>query len=270
MTTLFYFIVRLSLIVRTTLKNEMRILSILILVLLCNFISTAQHKAGISKNKFAFADVAATIGNSQGSVAASYVYNWKFGFSKKKKWDAGLGARLTSTVGNKLSYITAGPAKFTRSSTTPFLIVFAGQQTENWDTLTIQNSFLNAFNISANLGYRLTSNWSIGFNIDLIGFSIGKTSPAVFVSNGTSFTEPSAKPTSFNVLLTGDHDRGSLNSEFFAKYSLNEQWAVRAVYQFLFTEYKTANVKQNLPDGSTINRFRNKANNFGLGVSYQL
>jgi hypothetical protein len=71
-------------------------------------------------------------------------------------------------------------------------------------------------------------------------------------------------------LLTGDHDRRSLNSEFFVKYKLNDKWAIRGIYQFLFTEYSTTNIRQNLPDGSTVNRFRNKANNFGIGVSYHL
>jgi hypothetical protein len=246
----------------------MKYLIIMSIALLCNFISSAQQK--VAKNKNEFADLAATIGNAQGSVAASYVHNWKFGFGKKKNWEAGFGARLTSTFGNKLEYITAGPAKFTRASTTPFLIVFAGQRTENWDTLTVQSSLVNALNISANFGYNFTSKWSGGFNIDLIGVSFGKTSPAVFVSNGVTFAEPSAKPTPFNLLLTGDHDRGSLNSEFFVKYKLNDKWAIRGIYQFLFTEYSTTNIRQNLPDGSTVNRFRNKANNFGIGVSYHL
>lgn len=228
----------------------------------------AQQKNVNKTNQFV--DFAATVGPSQGSAAASYVYNWKFGFGKKKAWEAGVGARLTSSFGNKLEYITAGPAKFTRTSTTPFLIVFAGQRPENWDTLTVQRPFVSALNLTANLGYNFSPKWSGGFNIDLIGFSVGRKSPAVFLSNGVTSTEPSAKPTAFNVLLTGDHDRGSLNSEFFLKYKLNDKWAVRGVYQFLFTEHTTGNIKQTLPDGNTINRFRNKSNNFGLGVSFQL
>jgi hypothetical protein len=254
---------------RTIIKREMmKKILIAAVVTVYGITGYAQQKVISKTNKFA--DLTGTIGTSQGSVAASYVHNWKFGFGKKKNWQAGIGARLTSSFGSRLEYTTAGPAKFTRTSTTPFLIVFAGQRPENWDTLTVQRPFVNALNITANFGYNFSPKWSGGFNIDLIGASFGRKSPAVFLRNGTTTTEPSAKPTAFNVLLTGDHDRGSLNSEFFVKYKLNDTWSVRGVYQFLFTEHTTSNIKQVLPDGSSINRFRNKANNFGIGISYQL
>jgi hypothetical protein len=238
------------------------------LVTISSITGYAQQKAISKTNKFL--DIAGTVGTSQGSVAASYVYNWKFGFGKKKNWEAGIGARLTSSFGTKLEYTTAGPAKFTRTSTIPFLIVFAGQRPENWDTLTVQRPLVNALNITANFGYNFTPRWSGGFNIDLIGASFGRKSPAVFLSNGITTTEPSAKPTAFNLLLTGDHDRGSLNSEFFVKYKFNDRWAMRGVYQFLFTEHTADNIRQVLPDGTSNSRFRNKANNFGIGVSFQL
>lgn len=228
----------------------------------------AQQKINNNTNKFV--DLTGTIGASQGSVAASYVYNWKFGFGKKKNWEAGIGARLTSSFGSNLEYTTAGPAKFTRTSTTPFLIIFAGQRPENWDTLNVQRTFVSALNITANFGYNFSSKWSGGFNIDLIGGSFGRKSSAVLSSNGALINEPSSKPTAFNLLLTGDHDRGSLNSEFFVKYKLNKSWSIRGVFQYLFTEQTTQNIKQQLPDGTSINRFRNKANNLGVGVSYQL
>ncbi len=215
-----------------------------------------------------FVDLAATIGSSRGAVAASYVHNWRLG--QKKKWEIGIGGRLTSSFGTKQEYITAGPAKLTRSSTIPFLIVFAGQKTENWDTLTVQRPLVNSLNFTANVGYNFSSKWSGGFNIDLIGFSFGRKSAAILTSNGITRTEPSAKPAGFNLLLTGDHDYGSLNSEFFLKYKLNSRWAVRGVYQFLFNEYKTSSIKQTAPDGTEINRFRIKANNLGVAVSYHL
>ena len=80
--------------------------------------------------------------------------------------------------------------------------------------------------------------------------------------------DPNAKPVSLNALLTGDHDRGTLNSEFFVKYSFHKHWAAKVVYQFLFVEYETSQTKQTFSDGSMNNRFRNKANNFGIGVAY--
>ncbi|MBD0352117.1 MAG: hypothetical protein ICV65_13265, partial [Flavisolibacter sp.] len=61
---------------------------------------------------------------------------------------------------------------------------------------------------------------------------------------------------------------GSLNSEFFLRYRISGRWSVKGVYQFLFVEYKTTNVTQTAPDGTIVDRFRNKANNGGLGITY--
>lgn len=212
------------------------------------------------------ADITGTIGNAQGSFAASYVYNWQLG--KKKKGEIGLGARWTNYTGNQKDFITAGPAKYTRSFTAPFIIFFAGQKEENFDTLTLRHSIVNAVNLTANFGYHFNNHWSGGFNIDLAGITFGKKQTGSFKSNGTTSDEPLAKPTSFNLLLTGDHDRGSLNSEFFLRYKLNDRWAIKGLYQFLFVEYKTGTVHQYITGGPENDRFRNKANNFGIGVSY--
>lgn len=221
--------------------------------------ATAQQK------NYQVLDLSAAAGSSRGSVAASYVYNWRLG--QKKKFEIGIGARLTTAFGKKQEYTTA-PAKLSRSNTIPFAIVFAGQKTENWDTLTVQRPLVASLNATINLVYNFSSKWSGGFNIDVVGFSAGRKSAAVLLSNGITKTEPVAKPTAFNVLLTGDLDHGSLNSEFYLKYKLNDKWGVRGVYQFLFNEYKTTTIKQTTPDGTTVDRFRSKANNLGIAISY--
>lgn len=212
-----------------------------------------------------FADFSATIGASQQTLAASYVHNWRIG--KKRKFELGIGLRNTAYFGVKKDFWTA-PASVARSSSVPFLVVVSGQETQNWDTLTVQRPFTNSLNLSANFGYHLSKRWYAGFNIDLIGFTVGRKGSAVFTSNGSTTTEPAAKPAPFNLLLTGDLDLGSLNSEFFVYYNLNSKWSLKAVYQFMFVEYKTTNVKQTAPDGTIVDRFRNKANNAGLGVAY--
>jgi hypothetical protein len=212
-----------------------------------------------------FADFSATIGTSQQSLAASYVYNW--GIGKKRKFEIGVGLRNTAYFGVKREFWTA-PAKLARTNTTPFLIFFAGQKIENWDTLTVQRAFTNSLNITVNLGYHISNKLYAGFNIDAIGFTLGQNSSAILKSNGITRTEPAASPAAFNLLLTGDHDLGTLNSEFFLRYKINKKWSVKGIYQFLFVEYKTAVIKQATPDGTLNDRFRNKANNFGLGVAY--
>ncbi len=235
---------------------------IMLVVLYSSMNVIAQKKTtGVSR----FVDLAGTIGKSQGTISASFVNNWKLG--KRKKWEAGLGFRWTTYFGTKTDFITA-PAKLARTNTTPFLIFFAGQRTDFHDTLTVQRPLTHSANISINLGYHFTKKWYAGFNIDLIGITFGRESSAILTSNGFTKFEQTAKPAAFNVLLTGDHDRGSLNSEFFVKYNITPKWGVRAIYQFVFVEYNTKNIVQIAPDGTVNDRFRNKANTFGLGISY--
>jgi hypothetical protein len=236
-----------------------------ILFLLAFLIANLGYAQKTNKKVNRFVDFSAAIGQSQGTLAAAYVHNWTLG--KKKKWEAGIGARFTTYLGTKTDFITA-PARLARTSTTPFLIFFAGQKTENHDTLTVQRPLVNMLNLSANLGYNFNNKWSAGFNIDVIGFSVGRKSSAILTSNGLTRIEPTAKVAPFNVLLTGDHDRGSLNSEFFIRYRLKEHWSIKALYQFIFVEYKTSTINQIAPDGTVVDRFRNKANTFGLGISY--
>ncbi|MFT3908147.1 MAG: hypothetical protein QM737_01875 [Ferruginibacter sp.] len=236
---------------------------LLIVAMLCFAISAQAQKKATHVNQFV--DLTGTVGNSQGTVAAAYVRNWKFG--KHERLEAGLGLRWSTYFGTQTAFTTA-PAKLARTNTTPFLIFFAGQRTDYHDTLTVQRPLTNSLNVTINLGYNFSKKWNAGFNIDLIGFTFGRTTSSILQSYGATKTESTTKPATFNVLLTGDHDYGSLNSEFFLKYKLNERWGIKAVYQFIFIEYKTENIKQTAPDGTMVDRFRNKANNFGLGASY--
>jgi hypothetical protein len=245
----------------------MRNLTVLFISFLCVSNTGFAQKTDTLTHHRAFIDFAGTIGNDQGSVSAAYTYNWKLG--EKRKLELGVGARYTGYLGKKKDYITA-PASLARTTRFPFLIVFAGQREENFDTLTVQRPFVNSLNITFNLGYALGPKWYAGTNIDVIGFSFGPSTNAVFKSNGNTTTEPKAKVVPFNLLLTGDNDRGSLNSEFFVSYKLSERCSIKGIYQFLFTEYTSTTVQQIAPDGSSNNRFRNKANNFGIGISYSL
>lgn len=226
-------------------------------------ISFSQKKS----NANSYVDFSAAFAESQTAFSGSYFHNW--GLGKKKKWEIGYGIRSTTFFGTKNEFITA-PANLVRTTTIPFAIVFVGEKEQNLDTLNVQRPLTNSINLVANFGYHFSSRLSVGFNIDVIGFTFGRTSSAVLTSNGVTKTEIAAKPAPFNLLLTGDNDLGSLNSEFFLKYKLNSKLGIKAVYQFLFIEYKTTTIKQTAPDGTQVDRFRNKANLFGLGVSYQL
>lgn len=71
----------------------------------------------------------------------------------------------------------------------------------------------------------------------------------------------SARPTPLNILLVSDNDRGSLNSEFYARQDIGGGWGVKYALNFAFTEYTaTQRLRKNN------DRFRHKAllPSFGL------
>ena len=235
-------------------------------LLTCLAAQTGWSQKTVLSRVSQYVDLTATIGESQGTVAGSFVHNWKLG--SRKRFEIGIGGRWTSYSGSKKDFLTAGPAKYTRSFTVPFIIFFAGQEEQNFDTLTLQRPLTHSINAMVNFGYAIAQKWYAGFNIDLIGFTFGRETSAVFTSDGVTRTDPASKPSPFNLLLTGDHDRGSLNSEFYVRYQIARKWSIKALYQFVFVEYESQMVSQIFPDGEMNYRFRNKANNLGLGVSY--
>ena len=242
----------------------MKIIAAFFLLIFASTTASAQHTY---KKQSQLADLAVTFGQSENSIAAAYVHNWTLG--KKHRLELGAGLRTTSYFGVKRNYITA-PARLARSSTIPFVIVLAAQEEQNFDTLTVQRPLTFSTNLTFNAGYHFNSKWYGGLNIDVIGFTIGRTTSALLTSEGTTTLESKAQPAAFNLLLTGDNDLGSLNSEFFLRYNLSTHWGIRGVYQFLFSEYKTSSpdIYQVAPDGTKVNRFRNKVNAFGLALTY--
>jgi long-subunit fatty acid transport protein len=217
----------------------------LIAAIIFSFDAAAQVQSGVKKN---FAGLGAAFGSSQTSISASFEHNWHFG--KKEKFFVGSGARFTSYFGSNTSYTSAPPK-------------FAGDE-KNTDSISVAKPSVNALNIFINLGYRISSKFTAGFNIDAAGFSFGSSRNAVFSGNGT--VKPAiAKPTGGNILLVGNNDRGSLNSQLYLQYTLNKKWSIRAAYQYLFTEYSTTTKVQTVPAEN--DRFRNKASMIYTGVA---
>lgn len=203
----------------------------------------------ITDRKQRFADLSFGFGSSQGSVAAGYFYNLNLGL--KKKFFIGTGVRFNAYYGSSINYLSA-PAKL------------AGEESKT-DTLKASNPGVYAINALINLGYNFSPKIQAGFNIDAIGFSFGPKGKPVFVANGVA-TATEAKPTGFNALLIGNNDRGTLNSEFYLRYKINNKFGVKVAYQYFFTELTTTTEIQTIPEKN--DRFRNKASMFGIGVSY--
>ncbi len=202
-------------------------------------------------------------GASQGSLSAAFAHDWYLG--KKKKFILGTGGRFTAYVAQNQYYETA-PAKLT-SGGTGLGVLFEETITANIDTFLISSPNVYAINAFINLGYQFSEKFSVGFNIDAIGFSFGGEKQGNYI-NGSQGQLTTATPTSFNLLLISDNDLGSLNSELYGKYKINEQWSIRAGVQFLFTEYTTKTEVQQFPEPN--DRFRNKSLMIMIGASFKL
>jgi len=238
---------------RFTVKTVLSILSFLLLI---NRPLVAQH----SNN---YVDATIGVGSYQGSLAISYTHYWRFGGNGKM--GIGLGGRITSYFGANQYYVTA-PAELTSGSSSP-LIIFKNNISANIDTFLVKSPQVTAINASVNIDYRITNRLIAGFNIDAIGFSFGSYKTGNYI-NGFTGRNTGASPTQFNILLISDNDRGSLNSEFYAKYFINGTWGIKLGAQFLFTEYTTKAKVQQFPREN--DRFRNKSLMVCLGISHKL
>lgn len=197
-----------------------------------------------------YVDFTGALGKNQGSVSVDYFHLWKAG--KAKKVELGLGGRFTSYFGSS-QYYSSAPASL------------AADESKS-DSLLLPTTQVNALNLAIHLGYRLSAKVGLGFNIDAIGFSFGGKQAGSYINNNQGLAA-SAKPTAFNILLVGNNDQGSLNSEFYLRYFVKEDLAIKLAYQYLFTEYTTDTEVQQLPEVN--DRFRNKASLFSLGITKQ-
>jgi hypothetical protein len=194
-------------------------------------------------------ELGGAIGSSVSSISASGFQN--FGIGSKKKFYIGTGVRFTSFFGSNVNFITA-PADLTSDD-------------KNIDTLLAPSPGVNSLNLMISLGYKVSEKLDVGFNIDAIGVSFGPTGTPSYIRNGKS-TATSASPTSTNILLVGDNDKGSLNSHLFVRYKLSDHLGVKLAYQFLFNELTTTTKVQTIPSAN--DRFRAKSGMIYVGVNY--
>lgn len=202
-------------------------------------------------------------GNTQGTLAFSYTHDWLIG--ARKKIVIGIGGRFTGYAGRNKYYITA-PAQLTSGGTGP-LVIFKENIVANIDTFLVAKPNVYALNAMINLGYRFNEKLQVGFNIDAVGFSFGGERRGNYI-NGPQGRMVDARATAFNALLISDNDIGTLNSELYGSYALNDRWSVRVGAQFLFTEYTTLVEVQQSPEPN--DRFRNKSLMFMIGTSFKL
>ena len=186
----------------------------------------------------------------EGATSATLGFSHLYGFGSSRRFKLGYGVRLSSFFGSDREF-TAAPPDLASEDNPQYFIVN-------------DNSQLNAINLGLYTDYSITENVLIGFNIDLVGFSFGAEKEGVVEPTlvGIGITD-TAKPTSFNALLVGNNDLGTLNSEFWIGYRIASNIMVRGAFSYLFTEYTTDGEYEDDND-----RFRYKAAQGAVGISY--
>jgi hypothetical protein len=243
----------------------MKAIHVIIIVLLSSLVSYSQLR--YRDNLYLDVAVSASTKEFSGAISLNHLGPISKRFPKVI---AGYGLRFTGFVAANQYYTTA-PSKYTSPIQNPGTI-FSRTLVENIDTITTATASTYSLNAVVHLQYNFHPRFAAGFNIDLAGVSLGPTSQFnVISSTFDSGQSPvvSGSATRFNLLLTSDNDIGSLNSEFYLRYILNNRIGLRAGYTFLFSEYTTEQ-KLSFDQGRINNdRYRLKAGMFLLGVSYR-
>ena len=207
------------------------IIVLIVIILAINSLCSAQKQTQRT------ADFAVAAGNGF-SPAVSVNKLW--GLGPKNKFSVGVGLRFTGLYGGQRDYITA-PARLTSGKTGP-QVLFVESILSNLDTLSLTQTAVGYINIPIYLQYSFSKKFEIGLNIDALGLGFGGKQSGRFSakeSKSLNNTIQSAKPTAFNLLLVSDNDLGSLNSEIYARYWINNKIGIRAGLSFQFVEYTT-------------------------------
>jgi hypothetical protein len=230
------------------------------LPLFCLCTAFGQDSISKKNNQWGFA-----VNVGAGSFASSLAWSHQQGIGQRKRLRIGYGLRLTNFWGSDLEYVTA-PAKYT-SGKQSIAALFATNINANIDTVTFPRTQVNSLNAGIYLAYILpfySNRFQLGVNIDVAGISFGGRQQALYGNSTVS-----AKPTVLNLLLISDSDNGSLNSEWYISYRASNKLAIKAGYEFLFTEYTTSTKIQPIPGTADLNdRFRLKSAMLMLGILF--
>ena len=223
-------------------------LTMKLFLITCSFCLLTRFALAQEATQLNYANLSGAIGSQQASLSIDYFHLWKLG--KAKKIEVGFGGRFTSYVGSS-QYFSSAPANLAADITKS-------------DSILIQSPQVNALNLAINLGYTISPKFGVGFSIDAVGITFGGNKSVSYI-NGNQGQATAASPTPLNILLVGNNDQGTLNSEFYLRYFFNNSYAIKVAYQYLFTEYTTETEVQRLPE--TNDRFRNKASLLSLGLT---
>ena len=184
-----------------------------------------------------------------GSASESRLYFAALSFQrehallKNRRLLLGYGLRFSAFGASDQLLYTIAPYKLTKDD----LI----------DSMLVDQPFSAALAASFHLGYLITPKLKAGFNIDVLGFGLGKETTGQFTSSdnyGQYSVNQTGRPTTASVLLIGENDIGQLVSEFYVAYEINKKMGLRAGLNMTFVEFQSDEKLTHDND-----RFRHKA-----------
>jgi hypothetical protein len=206
------------------------------------------------------------------ALVGNQIYGGNVGWShfhqvlkKHTAFKIGYGVRFHTWFEFEKNYVTA-PSQLTKGAGGP-MGIFNETITGNLDTLFMTRSQANALNIFFSVQYTFFKRLDVGLNVDIAGWGIGAAQTASYKSSKNipgAFPEAQdVYPTGFNVQLLGDNNIGSLHHEIFARFWMNNQWALKASLNYTCTEYSTVN-----PLRLQNHRFRTHDFSGSIGITY--
>lgn len=112
---------------------------------------------------------------------------------------------------------------------------------ENIDTLIVPKITTHSVNLAVFFEYSFNANVGVGFDIDLVGITLGNEFPVAMQEPFEGTSTVMASPTRFNLLLVSDNDIGTLNSELYGRYRPdNSDFYGKVGVSFYFSELTTA------------------------------
>lgn len=180
----------------------------------------------------------------QKAIAPSLAYTKMFALGRYQAFRIGYGLRLTALMASNTNYTTA-PASL-RGGKASVLSYFSPTLNSQIDTLLMPSAQTYAINASLNFLYAVSRKMEIGLSTDLLGITIGNRKTGNIIATetdtqGKAFDNKTMRsvPTMFNVALLGASNRGSLNTEVFARYWLSKTLGLRVGMSHQVSEYTT-------------------------------
>ncbi len=217
----------------------------------------AQEKTVVAPSKNLlnnYLDFGIGLKKSETLITAGYYKNWQLSKSKRiiKNIYVGTGLRFMGFGATNIYFTSAIPSLY---------------GTPDEDSILAPKPSMYSLNTFVNFGYQVHKRVQIGFDLDAFGVSFGPNGSPTYIADGANKTVK-VKPTPVNALLVGANDRGTLDGGLYLRAIVNKRIGASVRYHTLFTEIKTDEVQQTVPEINT--RFRHGSNLIGLSISYSL